>query len=289
MFVDSNNALHALTLRLQSKLLQSTEEMPAGRREVGLNDFVSRLVFQASVATLFNEEAGNDPELFAAFLAFDKQLPMAAAGISLSYFSEAAAARAKLLAAVGKHRTNNAELLQKRYQHFTEKDVPPADQLAFQLAMLWASVGNTMPTTFWLLFFLLRDPALLARARAEVEASFSEGASRSQLSQDQLNGLYFLDACITETLRLTSGSLIMRVAQRPTELILSSGNKYRFRKGDRVGLFPTLSHLDEEVFPAAQHFDPARWLGADSDSPEERMLACCGKKTLFKSGKEIAK
>jgi hypothetical protein len=30
----------------------------------------------------------------------------------------------------------------------------------------------------------------------------------------------------------------MRVVQRPTEMTLSSGNTYRFRKGDRLGIAP---------------------------------------------------
>lgn len=43
------------------------------------------------------------------------------------------------------------------------------------------------------------------------------------MSQEQLNELQYLDCSITETLRLCSGSLIMRHVQEPCEITLASG------------------------------------------------------------------
>ena len=40
---------------------------------------------------------------------------------------------------------------------------------SFQLAMLWASVGNTMPATFWLLFFLLSNPAAMETLMKQIK------------------------------------------------------------------------------------------------------------------------
>jgi len=47
---------------------------------VPLYDYLSRVIFQASVAALFNQAAGDDRSLFDAFDKFDKHLPMAAGG-----------------------------------------------------------------------------------------------------------------------------------------------------------------------------------------------------------------
>lgn len=60
-----------------------------------------------------------------------------------------------------------------------------------------------------------------------------------------------LEACITEALRLASGSMIMRfVRHDQCQLTLTnSGNTYTFRKGDRVGIFPTLLHLVRVRYP----------------------------------------
>ena len=49
-------------------------------QSVPLYDFLSRVIFQASVAALFNQAAGDDRALFDAFEKFDKHLPMAAGG-----------------------------------------------------------------------------------------------------------------------------------------------------------------------------------------------------------------
>ncbi len=275
-----------MTKRMLNQLVRSTAVN--GATVVSLYDFLSRLIFQASVATLFNEEAGNDKDLYAAFLDFDKQLPIAAAGVSVSHLGGAAKrGRGKLLAAVAKYTTDNSEFIARRREHFDEIGLTAADSASYQLAILWASVGNTMPATFWLLFHLLSDRALLAQATKEVSEAFLASGSADHLSAEQLNGMVFLDACITEALRLSSGSLLMRFVRRSCDLTLSSGNTYRFRKGDRVGLCPALNHFDEEIFPRAAAFDPHRWLRGET--AEERVAGSCGRIPLFKGGKEIPK
>eukprot|EP01034_Spumella_vulgaris_P029595 gene29595-36670_t len=210
-----DNGLHSLTQRMEVSLLKCTNGVQNG--EVLLYDFLARMIFSASIAALFNADAGDDTKLFDAFQEFDKVIPIAAAGVDLKYFS----------------------------------------------------VGNTMPATFWLLYYLLSDPALLAQAKKEITDTFASGSNPSSLSQDQLNGMVFMDACITEALRLSSGSLIMRFVNAPCRLTMDSGKVYKFRKGDRIGLFPTLMHYDEEIFPNAMTFNPSRWL--QGETQEERV------------------
>jgi hypothetical protein len=53
-------------------------------RTVPLYAFISKLVFQASVASLFSPEAADDPDLYTAFQTFDQHLPMAAAGFKVN-------------------------------------------------------------------------------------------------------------------------------------------------------------------------------------------------------------
>ena len=84
--------------------------------------------------------------------------------------------------------------------------------------------------------------------------------------QDQLTNLLLLDACITESMRLASGSLVMRIVQRPCSITLNSGNTYHFRKGDRVGIAPPITHHDSEVYHDAHKFIPARWLSSSDVS-----------------------
>jgi hypothetical protein len=64
---------------MQAQLAKDVNSTTTGR-EVPLYEFISKLVFQASVASLFSPEAAEDPDLFEAFRAFDQHMPLAAGG-----------------------------------------------------------------------------------------------------------------------------------------------------------------------------------------------------------------
>ena len=78
-------------------------------------------------------------------------------------------AREILLEAVQKYRgDDNCDFIKKRFEYFDEFD-KGSMTAPFQLAMLWASVGNTMPATFWLMFFLLSNPKSLQKLMVEIK------------------------------------------------------------------------------------------------------------------------
>lgn len=78
-------------------------------------------------------------------------------------------ARQILYDAVMKYRgPDNSEFMQKRFEYFDTFDQGSLSP-SFQLAMLWASVGNTMPSTFWLMYYLLRNPVSLEKVRQEIK------------------------------------------------------------------------------------------------------------------------
>jgi cytochrome P450 len=117
----------------------------------------------------------------------------------------------------------NCEFIRKRFKYF-DGCTSAANTESFQLAMLWASVGNTMPAVFWLMFYLIKNPDAMEKVQAELRAECpSSCQGQAQFSQDQLNRLLYLDACITETLRLCSGSMIMRHVKEACEVTLASG------------------------------------------------------------------
>lgn len=75
-----------MTKRMQARLAQDIRTQQSCL-SVPLYEFLSKLVFQASVAALFNDAAADDAELFAAFQAFDQHLPMAAGGFKVSNYA----------------------------------------------------------------------------------------------------------------------------------------------------------------------------------------------------------
>lgn len=289
----SDTGLEKLTIRMQNLLIGMMPDIIDGTHS--LYDFLGKLIFDVSVGSFFNEELGKDHTLYPAFKTFDGAFPIACAGVSISYLSKPKKARQTLLAAVGNNQNGVSDLIDVRWKYLNalvkEGKLPLSDPISSQLAMLWASAGNTIPTVFWVLFFILSNDEVKRDVLVEMDTVLvgKRDAASSSLpifSLDQLNKLLLLDACITEALRLSSGSLIMRQVVRPCELSLSSGNTYKFRKNDKVGLFPTLTHLDDEVFPEAMSFHPHRWL--QGETLEAKQQSSIGRVSLKKGGKELA-
>jgi cytochrome P450 len=286
LFMDSG--LMALTERMQLHMQDIIREIRPGRYQ--MNTFLSKLIFDASIAALVNKEAGSNSAFYKAFVEFDKALPVAAAGIDIKRLSGAATARSVLIDACRKYRDNNSQFMESRWEVLnklmSEGKLTADDAVRYQVAMMWASVGNTMPATFWLIYFLLSNQDILGRVKEEIKLVCGPDSTTEVIPMSKLNRLVLLNACITETLRLTSGSLIMRIAQKPLTLTLSSGETYSFRKGDRVGLCPPLTHLDNDVYANANTFFPDRWLVGSTE--EELMESSMGKISLSKNGKALA-
>jgi len=173
-----------------------------------------------------------------------------------------------------------------------ENKIPLSDCSTFQLAMLWASVGNTLPAVFWVMYFISTNEHVKKTVLEEIDSIYASIPAASEyplLSQKHLDSMKYTDACITESLRLSSGSMIMRYVKQPCELTLASGKSYKFRKGDKIGICPPLTHLDADVFPSAYIFNPDRWLCGDNE--EEISNSSCGKlpnSALSKDGKSLS-
>ena len=149
----------------------------------------------------------------------------------MSYAQAPREARELLYRAVRKYESaDNCDFIKKRFEYF-DSFGNPHNTVAFQLAMVWASVGNTMPSVFWLVFFLMRNPAAMQAVLEEIQSirpaadssGGSSGGCSADFTQEELNRMTYMDACITETLRLCSGSLIMRHVKEPCEVTLASG------------------------------------------------------------------
>lgn len=60
---------------------------------------------------------------------------------------------------------------------------------------------------------------------------------------------YVAESIIREALRLSSASIMVRVASDDFILTLDSGQTAAIRKGDYIALYPRLIHLDPDIFP----------------------------------------
>lgn len=141
-------------------------------------------------------------------------------------------------------------------------------------------MGNTLPATFWAAYFLVSQVEALKVVRQEIVDVLRDSgvdfstSSDIMLSKEQLDKLVFLGAfqftfrsvvqrvdngpspssesAINESLRLSSASMNIRVAQEDFSLRLDSDRSVGVRKGDVIALYPQSLHLDPEVYDDPQ-------------------------------------
>ncbi|TNN23454.1 25-hydroxycholesterol 7-alpha-hydroxylase [Liparis tanakae] len=261
--------LSALTRSVGGRLLQG-----GGWRSAGLYDFCNAVVFEATFLALFGGPApgarhADAGRLREAFVRFDSVFPLLIAQVPIGLLGRTGAARDRLLRGFLPHKVaswcggslfvrTRCELLD-RYEALED-----VDKAAHHLTILWASVGNTGPASFWALYHLLRHPEGLRRVRQELHAVLGPGAGGRdvKLDPEQLGRLVYLErrdqrppsteSAVSESLRLASASMNIRVAQEDFGLRLGGERTAAVRKGDFIALYPQSMHLDPEVYEEPQ-------------------------------------
>ncbi|EPY83652.1 5-beta-cholestane-3-alpha,7-alpha-diol 12-alpha-hydroxylase [Camelus ferus] len=167
-------------------------------------------------------------------------------------------------------------------QFLREQGVVPAMQDKFNFMMLWASQGNTGPTSFWALLFLLKHPEAMRAVREEATQVLGEARLEAGKSFDfnisALHQMPVLDSVMEETLRLGAAPTLLRVVNNDHILKMSNGQDYLLRSGDILALFPYLSvHMDPDIHPEPTTFKYDRFLTPSGSR----------KVDFYKAGKKI--
>ncbi|KAM3843080.1 5-beta-cholestane-3-alpha,7-alpha-diol 12-alpha-hydroxylase-like [Diretmus argenteus] len=154
----------------------------------------------------------------------------------------------------------------------------------YMFLLLWASQGNTGPSAFWLLLYLMNHPEAMEAVKGEVAQVLEEtgqevrrGGPLINLTRDMLLKTPILDSAVEETLRLTAAPVLTRAVLQDLTLKMANGREYGIREGDRVALFPyTAVQIDPEVHSDPLSFKYNRFLSVEG-----------GKKAFYKAGKKL--
>jgi cytochrome P450 len=105
------------------------------------------------------------------------------------------------------------------------------------------------------LHYLTRNPDVMARAKAEVDALWG-GSDNPEPSYSDVTKLRYVRAVLDESLRLwPTAPGYLRVARKDTVL----GGRYRIKKGQWVLVVLPLVQRDPQVWPDPERFDPDRF------------------------------
>jgi cytochrome P450 len=118
--------------------------------------------------------------------------------------------------------------------------------------MLLAGEDTTANTISWMIYLLHQHPQILAKARDEVRNLAPESTA---FSIEQMDSLHYLEACISETMRLKPVAPFMPLETTKETDIAG----VRVPAGTIV--WNTFRHdtVDEKYFPNATEFSPERW------------------------------
>ncbi|TVY39478.1 7-alpha-hydroxycholest-4-en-3-one 12-alpha-hydroxylase [Lachnellula subtilissima] len=130
------------------------------------------------------------------------------------------------------------------------------DNLAVVIFHLYLAINtNTRKSVFWMLTYLLHNPAVLAQFREETEPAFKEGQLVDNVYIQEPTNCPVVDQIWHETLRLSGWAASVRLITEDTVI----GGKL-MSKGNRVMVPHRLLHFDESIFGEnPQAFCPERW------------------------------
>ncbi|XP_053185845.1 5-beta-cholestane-3-alpha,7-alpha-diol 12-alpha-hydroxylase-like [Scomber japonicus] len=155
----------------------------------------------------------------------------------------------------------------------------------YMFVLLWASQGNTGPSSFWLLLFLMKHPEAMRAVKEEVDKVLKEsgqevtrGGPLVDLTREMLMKTPVLDSAVEETLRLTAAPLLTRAVLQDITIKMADGREYFIRKGDRMAVFPYIAvHIDPEVHADPHSFKYDRFLNPEGNK----------KTDFYKGGKKV--
>ncbi|XP_025078738.1 24-hydroxycholesterol 7-alpha-hydroxylase-like isoform X1 [Pomacea canaliculata] len=125
----------------------------------------------------------------------------------------------------------------------------------YSLLLLWASLANAVPITFWTLAFMLAHEHAWKKAKDDVAAVLGSG---KEVTEDQLLKTPYLRWCIMEAIRLRSPGVVARRVIKPFTV-----KNYTIPAGDMVMVSPYWAHRNPKYFPDPDKFLPERWQSAD--------------------------
>lgn len=123
---------------------------------------------------------------------------------------------------------------------------------------MFASLINSLPTTYLALLHILKDPALLDDVRQELSSAGYGNLTAEELISIIPSKLPILRSVWFETLRMHNNLLTVREVSK--DIALPGTQSWSLQKGNMISIPTALVHFDEQLHPQADDFHPRRFM-----------------------------
>ncbi|XP_043288491.1 probable cytochrome P450 12a5, mitochondrial [Venturia canescens] len=150
----------------------------------------------------------------------------------------------------------------------TSQKMHPEDISALLMDMIILGVQATVNSQAFLLYYLAKNPRVQRKLRDEISSVMSNG--ESSMTQENLNQMTYLKACLRECLRLRPAfPYISRILPKNITL-----HGYSIPKGTCLMMANEISSQREENFEDPAKFWPERWLSEESNENSWQKFSC---------------
>lgn len=236
---------------------------------VNLYDMCNRSVFSAAIRGFLGNYDSSLEEMmvYEKTLLFDSFLAAIASGLVPEIFLRKARAAQRFVG----HYLATALLKDEMTDlaRTMESDIQ-VTQATMMFVISWALNANSLPTIFWMIHFLLRDPDLKSRVLAEVYQVLRDeigwevqtATTLPKLTRAALNKMKLLHGMVHEALRMRSAIHLARTVMEDTVIEVNTGDpkhrqKFFIPKGHQI--HTTNPHQDPEIFPEPDRVIPERF------------------------------
>lgn len=248
--------------------------------QCGLLEFSHRMIFQPLTFALFGEI--NPLSLDTDFRLFNDKIhyfgALLPAWMYSQFFTKALKARSRLNSAwlTKLHPSQESELSHARTTLIQDNYnwLSAQDHGALQTTLLWGSLGNTIPTVFWCLFYILQNAEALEVIKQEIDShlpsfsldSIEEDVVIEEWTMEKLNSCVYLESAINETLRFAASTFLTRKCRQETQIALEDGRILNVKPNETVAYFAPITHLDSNLFPDPYKFIFDRFVNKKVDN-----------------------
>lgn len=171
---------------------------------------------------------------------------------------------------------SNVEDERSIIQAIVRSNLPPSEK---NLARVFDDVSTVTGAAFettaaamrLVLFYVYRNPAILAKLRIELASVAPQDPNEPVFELASLEQLPYLTAVITEGLRLSPGVATRQARIAPDRELVY--DKWHIPIGTPVGMTTLLMHMNEKLYPDPERFKPERWVDFEARKKADKTFA----------------